>query len=131
MIENNENLIIKSPEELPSSTSTTLGIKDIDDKNVTTRLKFNDYDSVLDEMNTVCSVNAPKTLERLEEISTSNALQRKLDEKNDENEDKIRIFEESIDLGLLDVVDVSNTNTNTNEIEIENTTNLLDIEEVI
>ena len=94
----------------------------MDEKEVTTRLKFNDYDSVLDEMNTVCSINAPKTLERLEEISTSNALQRKLDEATEEDEEKIRIHEESIDLGLLEVeeIDVS-----------QEMASILDIEEII
>ena len=47
--------------------------------------------------NTVCSINAPKTLERLEEISTSNAL----DEATEEDEEKIRIHEESIDLFVI------------------------------
>ena len=69
-------------------------------------------------MNAITSVNAPKTLERLEEISTSNALQRKLDEANEEEDDKIRIHEESIDLGLLDIIDV------------DNSSNMLDIEEI-
>ena len=101
---------------------TRVGIKNMDEKEVTTRLKFNDYDSVLDEMNTVCSINAPKTLERLEEISTSNALQRKLDEATEEDEEKIRIHEESIDLGLLEVdeIDVS-----------QEMASILDIEEII
>ena len=104
---------------------TAVGINNIDDNEVTTRLKFNDYDSVLDEMNTITSVNAPKTLERLEEISTSNALQRKLDEAQEEDEDKIRILEETVDLGLLDVVDMDVSQKN--EVNI---TNLLDIEEL-
>ena len=106
---------------------TAVGINNVDAKEVTTRLKFNDYDSVMDEMNTISSVNAPKTLERLEEISTSNALQRKLDEASEQDEDKIKILEETIDLGLLDVVDIGEPSKN--EVNI-NINSLLDIEEL-
>ena len=112
--DSSQDLSQKSIQELV----TEIGVQNIDNDNVTTRLKFNDYDSVLDEMNAITSVNAPKTLERLEEISTSNALQRKLDEANEEEDDKIRIHEESIDLGLLDIIDV------------DNSSNMLDIEEI-
>ena len=116
-------IILEEKDLINEDIVTKIGIKNIDENEVTTRLKFNDYDSVLDEMNTISSVNAPKTLERLEEISTSNALQRKLEEVNEEEEDKIRIHEESIDLGLLDV-DVI-------DISPEITSSILDIEEIV
>ena len=122
----------KSKSELNSPVAidnivTAVGINNIDEKEVTTRLKFNDYDSVMDEMNTISSVNAPKTLERLEEISTSNALQRKLDEADEVEEDKIKILEETVDLGLLDIVNIDGSGFGKNEINIDS---LLDIEEI-
>lgn len=62
------------------TTIDILGVTDKDDVDVTTRLKFSDYDSVLDGIDTLASICAPKSLERLEEISASHALQKRLDE---------------------------------------------------
>jgi hypothetical protein len=45
----------------------SVGIEYADDENVTTRLNFNDYDSIFDEMKIVGLVNAPKSFERLKE----------------------------------------------------------------
>ena len=83
--------------------ATVPSIQDIDDKPVLTRLKFNDYDSVIDENNQVDTISAPKTIERLEEISTERAIQRKLEEEDDLDE-KIMIHTDSIPLdGLVDL----------------------------
>lgn len=81
-------------EEVPVVPS----IKNIDNENVITRLSFNDYDAVLDSTNTVENVNAPKTIERLEEISTSRAIQRKLEEEEEDMEDRIKIHTDDITL---------------------------------
>jgi hypothetical protein len=89
-------------------TPVVPSIKNSDDAPVVTRLSFNDLDSVFDD-NTKRSemVEAPKTIERLEEISSSRALQRKLEEiESDEN--RIQIHNDSmIDLGGFDVLDES------------------------
>jgi hypothetical protein len=83
--------------------ATVPSIQDIDDKPVLTRLKFNDYDSVMDENDQVDTISAPKTIERLEEISTERAIQRKLEEEDDLDE-KIKIHTDSIPLdGLVDL----------------------------
>ena len=87
-------------------------IKDIDQENVITKLSFNDYDSVLDEMNTVEMVDAPKTIERLEEISTSNAIKRKLEEEDEDREDRILIHTDNINLGTTDVFDLNPSDDN-------------------
>jgi hypothetical protein len=83
-------------------------VQNIDEEKVVTRLTFNDIDSALNDDNEVESINAPKTIERLEEISTSRAIQRKLDEEADEDEDKIQIHTDTIDLMGLDVLDLDN-----------------------
>ena len=93
-------------------TPPSLGIVDKDDEEVTTRLKFSDYDSVVDQMNSVESVNAPKTIERLEEISVSHALQRKIDEAQDdvdEVEDTISYDKtsEDVDISLFDIEEMN------------------------
>ena len=64
-------------------------------------LKFNDMDSMLDDNNKEQMVSAPKTIERLEEISTLRNIQRKMDEEEDD--DKLQISDQDIELGNLDI----------------------------
>jgi len=69
-------------------------------------LSFNDIDYVKDNNNNIVSVTAPKTLERLEEISEIRAQQRKLSDTDDEDDNenvKLNISNESVDLGALDI----------------------------
>jgi len=68
-------------------------------------LSFNDIDYVKDNNNNIVSVTAPKTLERLEEISEIRAHQRKLSETDDDDDEnvKLNISNESVDLGALDI----------------------------
>ena len=87
------------PEMIPS-------IQNLNDDPVITRLSFNDYDSVMDtSTNSVEKINAPKSIERLEEISTARAIQRRLDEEMEDDEDRIKIHSEPIDLTGFDVLD--------------------------
>jgi hypothetical protein len=67
----------------------------------TQSLKFNDMDSMLDDNNKEQMVNAPKTIERLEEISTFRNIQRKMEEEEDD--DKLQISDQDIELGNLDI----------------------------
>jgi len=92
------------PEETPPPQVPT--IQDKDTEPVVTKLTFNDIDSVLDsDTGKVSDVNAPKNIERLEEISTERAIQRQLEEEDD-LDDKIKIHTDSIDLGEMDVTDI-------------------------
>ena len=85
---------------------TVPSIQNVDNEPVITRLSFNDYDAVLDEKDKVENINAPKTIERLEEISTSRALQRKLDEEDsDDDSDRIHIHTDPIDLSGFEILD--------------------------
>jgi len=87
-------------EEMPSVVPS---IKNIDEEVVTTRLTFNNMDTVLDN-NVKKEAEAPKSLERLEEISTSSAIQRKLEEEPDE--EKIQIYQDQpFDLSDFDILD--------------------------
>lgn len=79
-------------EEVPVVPS----IKNVDNENVITSLSFNDYDAVMDTANNVENINAPKTIERLEEISTSRAIQRKLEEEVEDMEDRIKIHTDDV-----------------------------------
>jgi hypothetical protein len=104
------------PETVPS-------IKNLDEKPVITRLTFNDYDSILDDDNRIEQISAPKSIERLEEISTERAIQRKLEEEDD-LDDKIRIHTDSIDLEPLDILLPDNERSDTDFVELD------DIEEL-
>jgi hypothetical protein len=98
-----EDARMKPDEEIPSVVPS---IQNIDNNDVITRLSFNDMDSVLENDNAVKTVNAPKTLERLEQISTSRALERKLEEEeSDDDDDRIRIHSDMIDLSGFDDLD--------------------------
>lgn len=102
-------------------------IKNIDEESVVTKLSFNDMDAVLNGEDKEEIVEAPKTLERLEEISVSRALERQMEE--DDDDDRIQIHTDSVDLAGFDVLDLepsnSSSNTSFSEPEIS-----LDIEEL-
>ena len=94
-------------------------IKNIDNENVITRLTFNDYDAVLDGSDKVQSVNAPKTIERLEEISTSRAMQRKLEEEEESSDNEnIKIHTDNIDLVDLNIFDMDPVNPINDDISL-------------
>jgi Family of unknown function (DUF5764) len=94
---------IRSEEDIPSVVPS---VQNINDDQVVTRLTFNDLDSMMDDDNNVQSVSAPKSIERLEQISTSRAIQRKLEEESDdEEEERLKISTETIDLSGFDILD--------------------------
>lgn len=110
-----ENIITdeeKIPEVVPA-------IKNIDEEKVVTRLTFNEMDSVMNEDNVVKSVSAPKNIERLEEISTARAIQRRLDEEQDDDEDRIKISQDTIDLSGFDVLDNDKVDVLTNDFMLD------------
>ena len=70
----------------------------------TSQLSFNDIDYIKDDNNNIISVTAPKSIERLEEISELRAQQRKQDEYDDEEDNgRLKISDEYIELGSLDI----------------------------
>ena len=68
----------------------------------TSKLSFNDIDFTRDSNNNESTVVAPKDYERLEELSNLRNEQRKQDEAED-NEDKLKIFDEEITLDNMDI----------------------------
>ena len=65
-------------------------------------LTFNDIDYVKTEDGNISNVSAPKSIDRLEEISQIRAQQRKMEEEDDDNV-KLNISGESFNLDALDV----------------------------
>jgi hypothetical protein len=66
-------------------------------------LSFNDVDSVMHKSGKEEMVNAPKTLERLEEISNLRNTQRRMEEDDDDDDDKLNISDENVELSGLDI----------------------------
>ena len=74
----------EEPEVVPS-------IRNINEEEVVTRLTFNDVDTMIDTNNQRTDVIVSKDIDNLEKIATSNAIQRKLEEEEDDMEDRLKI----------------------------------------
>jgi hypothetical protein len=114
--------VIRKEDDIPSVVPS---IQNINNEDVITRLTFNDIDRVMDEDNIVKNIDAPKTIDRLEEISTSRALQRKLEEESDDDDERIRIHTDTIDLSGFDVLDNDKDNYILHDVMLD------DIEELV
>jgi hypothetical protein len=114
--ETKEEDVIRKEEDIPSVVPA---IQNINNDEVVTRLTFNDIDSVLNEDNVEEKIQAPKNIERLEEISTSRALQRKLEEEEDDDDEKIKIHTDTIDLSGFDVLDEDKSNYISHDIVLD------------
>ena len=70
-----------------------------------TNLTFSDTDLARDIYNNELAINAPKSFERLEEISALRNIQRKLDETDDDETEnvKLNISDQTISLDNLDI----------------------------
>jgi len=75
---------------------------------------------VLDSSGKENEISAPKTIERLEEISTNNAFRRKLEEdSSDDEDDKIKIHTDMIDLSGFDVLDDISSNKASSDLILD------------
>jgi hypothetical protein len=127
-VEESEEIISTEPveEEVASDSTTTHdteeenkenekmkidpleGIGDIsDDSNKATRIQFNNIDKAIGIDNKIENISAPKTVERLEQISHRRAEAKKIEDDDDDEEDEDRItIGEKIKLTDLDVHDL-------------------------
>jgi len=95
-------------------------IQNLDDKEVVTKLSFNDTDSVLNNVNKIEKVDAPKSLERLEDISTSRAISRRLEEEDSDTDDeRLQIHTDLIDLSGFDILDEPSDKNMSDEISLD------------
>lgn len=94
----------------PSTSETSINneVDDTDSSKKTVGISFNDFDNVLDMgTNKQESIEAPKTIERLEQISEINQQRRK-EEEEDDDEDNLEIFDDNnINLDVSDIHDLS------------------------
>jgi len=80
--------------------------------NNVSKLSFNDTDYIRDTNNNDSNIQAPKTLERLEELSEYRNNQRKLEFENDDDNIKIKISDQDINLDNFDVQNMDLLETN-------------------
>jgi Family of unknown function (DUF5764) len=99
VIEEIREQIVEKNEVINAKGETTFISEGENDKQ---SLSFNDVDSAVDKLGKEELITAPKTLERLEEISNLRNIQRKMDEESDD-EDTLKISDENIDLDTLDL----------------------------
>ena len=93
------------PDAFPSTTETVASTAEtVASTASTASIKFNDMDRAIDTNNAEHSIHAPKTEERLEQISNERYMQRKLQEEEDDEDglDRIKIGED-IQLDVFDV----------------------------
>lgn len=95
VVEEIKEQIIEKPETKPETQAIFEG------KEGNGSLKFNDIDSAMGKNGKEEMISAPKTIERLEEISTLRNMQRKMEE--DEDDEKLKISDEEVSLGSLDI----------------------------
>jgi len=67
------------------------------------KLSFNNVDLVKDENDNIEKVSAPKDPEILEQISAMRNEQRKLETTEDEDDERLNISDQSVDLGAMDI----------------------------
>lgn len=127
--ENNTDTVNEETKEEVKEEEETIpeivpAIQDVDQEEVTTKLTFNDMDSILEDDNKVNEIEAPKTIERLEDISVTRNLQRRLEEESyeDDDDERITISTEPVSLTGFDTLDeqvskISNDEVILNDVE--------------
>ena len=101
---------VKANEELVEKevVPITPAIQNIDEEEIVTKLTFNDLDSAISVDKKEEVIEAPKTLERLEDISISRALERQMENDDDEDDERIKIHTGNMDLSGFEVLDEPN-----------------------
>jgi hypothetical protein len=96
-------------------TEETVINNDTNTNNTNNGIKFNDVDMVKDSKGREEMIEAPKTIERLEEISNLRNMQRKLEEQEDDEDNvKLNIMDQDIPLTNLDIHDINPPDINLN-----------------
>ena len=64
-------------------------------------------------------MDAPKSIERLEDISTSRAIARKLEEESDTDDERIQIHTDMVDLSGFDILDEQEKSMSSDDIILD------------
>jgi hypothetical protein len=104
VVEEVKEQIIEQPIKEESQVNIEGGeSKNKDSERESVSLKFNDMDTIVSNSGKEEVISAPKNIERLEEISTLRNIQRKLEEKEEDDDEKLNISNEDISLDGLDI----------------------------
>jgi hypothetical protein len=106
VIEEIKEQVVEKSEAINARGETTFVSESDETKGSKTEgIKFNDVDQAVNETGKEELISAPKTLERLEEISNLRNIQRKMEEEADADDDNetLKISDELVDLNSLDV----------------------------
>jgi len=107
MEENNEENIEDTTTSLSGEENTTQNDTKLTDDQIESMIQFNDIDQAISVDKIISEIDAPKTEERLEQISKERNISRKLDEDDDENENEDRlVIGDKIKLTEMDVHDL-------------------------
>jgi len=101
------------PHSLESDADLPKTLEVMTETEKSSRLSFNDIDYARDENNNEITVDAPKDISRLEEISEMRNEQRKLEtEEDDDDEDnpRLKIADEDVKLDYLDIHNIDTPN---------------------
>jgi hypothetical protein len=95
---------IDEPKEANDDTVTETtnfpSVKDLDDKDVITKLTFNDVDTYIDEK--MVPANDVFDLDKLDKLTTSNVIRKRLEEDDYERGDKLKIHADDVILNDID-----------------------------
>ena len=119
----------EKPLEIPEEPEipTVPSIQNADEKPVVTQIKFNDYDSIFDsQTKTEENKFAPKTIERLEEISMQTLLKQKQEAAASAEEDRVQLSNETLSWSDLGIEDLNKPTVSKNPDDV---LQLLDIQE--
>jgi hypothetical protein len=100
---------IKQPIVADNNPSSNTSQEAVPISESSSRLSFNDLDIVRSTDGSVTSINAPKDLDTLEQISQLRNQQRKIEEDDDDNV-KLTISDQSFNLDALDVHNIEEPN---------------------
>ena len=114
--------VIAATEESTRTSANTSAFNEVSKLaglgSIDTAIKFNDTDFVRDTDNNENLVNAPKDIDRLEEISAIRYNQRKQDEEDDDDGSmKLNISDQTVSLNDLEVYNMDEPNLEISDLE--------------
>jgi hypothetical protein len=133
----NENITLKTIEKddnVVSKLESNNGynpVKSVDivfptlKEDTSNHLSFNDFDMVKDENNIERNVLASKDIDRLEQISNLRNEQRKKDEMDDDEDEKLNITDQHVNLDTLDIHHIHEPSMNLGDTNFLNDVEML------
>ena len=94
---------VKQQQILHSENIVAQGVAEQQQQSMQSKLSFSDIDYVSNGTGNVTPVSAPKTLDRLEEISEIRAQQRRMEAEEDDGNIKLKISDQPVTLDALDI----------------------------